>query len=253
MHSQTLAFHLKLELRRYLRDRLGAFWTFVFPFLMLFLFMWMYGGRYGLSNNYLVTGMVGMTVIATCLFGFSVVLVELRARDVFKMFHLFPLRKADYLAAFVASRMVILVLFCGIYLAVAHGLYGIDLHLDPLQWLVLTGLLVLGSACFLAIGLALSSRLASVTAATAVANLVYFPMIFFSDLFYPQGELPGWIGQLMHLLPLTPFVEALRAVVAPEIHWQALWSPALNMVVWAVASVAMSVVFFRWQNVGAKP
>lgn len=248
MDRQALAFHLELELRRYLRDRLGAFWTFVFPFLMLFLFMWMYGGKYGLSNNYLVTGMVGMTVIATCLFGFSVVLVELRARDVFKMFHLFPLRKSDYLTAFVISRMVILVLFCGVYLAVSHGLYGIDLHLRPLQWLVLAGLLILGSACFLAIGLALSSRLASVTAATAVANLVYFPMIFFSDLFYPQGDLPGWIGQLMRLLPLTPFVDALRAVVAPEIAWQALAAPIVNMLSWALVSVATAVVFFRWQN-----
>jgi ABC-2 type transport system permease protein len=251
MHNQAFALHLKLELRRYLRDRLGAFWTFVFPFLMLFLFMWMYGGKYGLSNNYLVTGMVGMTVIATCLFGFTVVLVELRARDVFKMFHLFPLRKSDYLSAFVVSRMVILVLFCGVYLVVSHALYGIDLHLRPLQWLVLAGLLLLGSTCFLAIGLALSSRLSSVTAATAVANLVYFPMIFFSDLFYPQADLPGWIGHLMRLLPLTPFVDALRAVVAPEIAWQALPSPIINMLGWSVVSVAAAVAFFRWQNPGA--
>lgn len=251
MDSRSFLFHLGLELRRYLRDRLGAFWTFVFPFLMLFLFMWMYGGKYGLTNNYLVTGMVAMTVIATCLFGFTVVLVELRARDVFKMFHLFPLRKSDYLAAFITSRLVILVLFCAAYLLAAHLLYGIDLRSDPLQWLLLTGLLLLGSACFLAIGLALSSRLASVTAATAVANLVYFPMIFFSDLFYPQDELPGWIGKLMQWLPLTPFVASLRAVIAPAVDWSALAGPVLNLLAWSLLSAALAIGLFRWQNPGA--
>jgi ABC-type polysaccharide/polyol phosphate export permease len=249
MRAANIVFHLALEIKRYMRDRTGAFWTFVFPFLMLFLFMWMYGGnRFGMTNNYLVTGMVGMTVLATCLFGFSVVLVELRSRDVFKMFHIFPLRKLEYLSAFILSRVVILVSFCLLYTAVAHGLYGIDLRLDALQFAALAAILLLGSACFLAIGLAMSSRLSTVTAATAVTNLVYFPMIFLSDLFYPQGELPGWIGAFMKLLPLTPFVDSLRAVIAPSIEWKALTTPALNMLAWTGGSVLLATVFFRWQN-----
>ncbi len=247
--TNVILFHLDIEIKRYMRDRMGAFWTFAFPFLMLFLFMWMYGGgKYGLTNNYLVTGMVGMTVIATCLFGFSVVLVELRSRDVFKMFHLFPMHKSEYLVAFILSRVVILVLFCLLYVAVAHWMYGIDLRWDAKQLGVLVGMLLLGSACFLSIGLALSCRLTTVTAATAVTNLIYFPMIFFSDLFYPQGDLPGWIGSLMNLLPLTPFVDSLRAVVSPRIEWHALSLPILSMLAWTMGSIAFAAAFFRWQN-----
>lgn len=249
MRADVILFHLGIEIKRYLRDRMGAFWTFVFPFLMLVLFMWMYGdGKYGLHHNYLVTGMVGMSVIATCLFGFSVVLVELRSRDVFKMFQIFPMRKSEYLVAFVLSRIVILVLFCLFYLAIANGIYGIDLRWDAKQLAALIVMLLIGSACFLSIGLALSSRLATVTAATAVTNLVYFPMIFFSDLFYPQGALPGWIGSVMKLLPLTPFVESLRAVVSPAIDWQALGLPVLNMLAWTLVSILIATSFFRWQN-----
>lgn len=249
MNPSVVLFQLRLEIMRYLRDGMGAFWTFAFPFLMLFLFMWMYAGaRFGLSNDYLVTGMVGMTVIATCLFGFSVVLVELRSRDIFKMFHIFPIKKAEYLLAFIVSRVLILVVFCVIYLLVADLIYGISLRLDWLQWTLLLALLFLGSMCFLALGLALSSRLVSVTAATAAVNLLYFPLIFFSDLFYPQAHLPTWIAKLVNVLPLSSFVHALRAVIGPGIEWGALALPTAHLVAWLCVSLMLAALFFRWQN-----
>lgn len=249
MNLKIVAYQLILEIKRYGRDRMGAFWTFAFPFLMLYLFMWMYGGdKYGLSNSYLVSGMVGMTVIATCLFGFAVVLVDLRARDVFKMFHLFPIRRSEYLLAFVLSRVIILTLFCVAYLLIAHALYGLDLRAEPAQWLAIVALLIMGSVTFLAFGLALSSRLSSVAGATGLTNLIYFPLIFLSDLFYPQQGLPKWVADVINFFPLTDFVNALRGAIAPTVQWENIGDLAPKLLAWTAVSLAIAAYSFRWNN-----
>ncbi|MFC4158919.1 ABC transporter permease [Chitinimonas lacunae] len=249
MNIKVIAYQLVLEIKRYGRDRMGAFWTFAFPFLMLYLFMWMYGGdKYGLSNSYLVAGMVGMTIIATCLFGFAVVLVDLRAREVFKMFHLFPLGRVDYLLAFVLSRVIILTGFSVFYLLVAHAIYGLDLRADWGQWLAIVSLLLMGSITFLAFGLALSSRLSSVTAATGLTNLLYFPLIFLSDLFYPQQGLPSWVAQAINLFPLTDFVNALRGAIAPTVEWSRIGELMPKLLIWTTVSLLLTVYGFRWHN-----
>ncbi|MCV4593807.1 ABC transporter permease, partial [Escherichia coli] len=47
-------------------------------------------------------------------------------------------------------------------------------------------------------------------------TLVLTPMTFLSGVYFPLGQLPGWLQALAHVLPLTAAVELVRPLVIGE-------------------------------------
>ena len=83
-------------------------------------------------------------------------------------------------------------------------------------------------------------------AASGVANVIAMPMMFFSGTFFPTSSLPSFLPDLVKVLPLTPTIDALRAVA---IDGEALWStwPELAMLAgWIAVSGALASRVFRF-------
>ncbi|WP_030547835.1 ABC transporter permease [Streptomyces albus] len=80
--------------------------------------------------------------------------------------------------------------------------------------LVGLGFLLLAAAAGLWTGSA--SAVSSVT-------LVFFPLSFFTATFVPRASLDGWMAVAAGLNPLTPPLEAMRALLSPGWREQSLW------------------------------
>ena len=49
--------------------------------------------------------------------------------------------------------------------------------------------------------------------ANGLTQIINFPMMFLSGLFFPLSLMPDWICPVAHVLPLTYLADALRQVI----------------------------------------
>ena len=86
--------------------------------------------------------------------------------------------------------------------ALGRVLFGV-----PVPWPRLAALLaalVVGSASFCALGVALASFIPSREAAPAITNLVVFPLYFLSGVFIPESEIPSGVLRDRRPVPDPP-------------------------------------------------
>ena len=108
-------------------------------------------------------------------------------------------------------------------------------------------LCVLGSLSFSSIGLLIASRLRTIEAASGLSNLVMMPMWVLSGVFFSAQRFPAAVQPVIHVLPLTALIDALRAIMLQGEPIARL-APQLGILaVWLMVSFALALKLFRWR------
>ena len=162
---------------------------------------------------YLTTGLCGMIVLSTSLLGFATVLVAAREGGLFRLYHLFPVNRSIVLLAWIVSRLIITIGSSLVMFLIAWWIYGVTIQLDYQRLLLAIFILGLGNIAFLAIGLLIASYSSSVSVASMLANMVYFPLLFIGNLMIPVSRLPMEAQQLLDRLPLNAMVSSMRRLL----------------------------------------
>jgi len=114
------------------------------------------------------------------------------------------------------------------------------------SYLVFAALIVFGTATFIAMGFALSSFATTVETYGAVSNLAFFPMMLLSGVYFRIDSAPQWIQKSVLVLPLSPFLRALRAVYNDGATLREHTFGLTVLAAWAVLSFGFAVKRFRW-------
>src|SRR5579862_3450570 len=227
------------------RNPQSAIFTFFFPVLFVTIMgalfgsaghRWYFGGLSALQ--YYVPTIAALSVLGSCYGQLAVALAARRQNGILKRIRATPLPAWAYFIGLLAH--CILVSLADIALIVGIGrLYGVPF---PSQWLAIGLTLVLGAACFCALGVAVASVISNAEAAPAVAQLVLFPLLFISGTYLPiqstlLNRVAGW-------LPIRPFNEALTGPFAR--HTGADWRDLAVLAAWGAVGAVVAVRRFRW-------
>jgi ABC-2 type transport system permease protein len=193
--------------------------------------------------DFFVPGILAMSIMMTGFFG-VVPLIEWREKKVLKRLGVTPLRRSTVVLSQVALRLVLTVLQAIILLGVAY--FAFDVQVIG-NWFMLFGLLLLGTLSFISIGYLVASRARTVESAMPIINLITFPMMFLSGIFFPVEMMPDFMRPVVEAFPLTYLGDALRQIMvdAPPLH-----SLTTNIVVlggWFIVCMALAIRFFRWE------
>lgn len=107
-------------------------------------------------------------------------------------------------AATVATIQGIMILVLAPVIKVSLSIW-IVLALIPLMFLL--------AASMGSLGILLASRIKSTEAFQAIMQMLMFPMIFLSGVFFPMQDLPGWMSFIVKINPASYGVAAIRGVV----------------------------------------
>jgi ABC-2 type transport system permease protein len=198
--------------------------------------------------QYLTTGLIGMTILSTCLFGFSVVIVQLRAANAFKIYQVLPITPLWYFSAFIVSRLIVMIAFSLVFVIVADLMYTLDFDYSPSNLLNFMLLVAMGAITFMSIGILLASRTSSASTAMGITNMIYFPLIFLSGLFFPISSTLEWINVLSAYLPLKEYVEMFRAIIFAGGSYADYIGVLVLMLVWSAVTLAIAHKVFVWNN-----
>jgi ABC-2 type transport system permease protein len=242
----ALVWHqIRYEQLSFWRNPQSAFFTFVFPVVIITLFGAMFGGVgrspyfYGLSAlQYYVPTIAAVSVLGACYSQLAIVLSTRRQNGMLKRVRATPLPAWAYFLGLLAHCLVVSVVDIALIIGVGR-LFGVPL---PTQWAAAGAALVLGAASFCALGVAVASVIRNAEAAPAVVQLVLFPLVFISGTYLPIHS--GVLDRISGWLPVRPFNQALLGSFAQ--HTGVDWKDLGVLLAWGAAGALVAVWRFRW-------
>jgi ABC-2 type transport system permease protein len=193
--------------------------------------------------DFLVPGLVGMNIMSAGMWGIGWVIVEDRQKKLLRRMVATPMRRSDYLLAFVLVRLLFLVLEVPVLVGFGMIAFGVPLR-GSLVALAATA--VLGALAFAGLGLLVASRARNTQTASGLMNVVMMPMFVLSGVFFSADHFPAFVQPVVRALPLTALNDGLRAVMNEGAGLVALAPQLALLGLVATASFAAALRLFRW-------
>jgi ABC-2 type transport system permease protein len=160
--------------------------------------------------DWVLPGVLAMNIMFSSLWGVGWVIVRYRKNGVLRRLQATPLSAFEFLTAQVISRLAVVLGATSIVYA------GANLMLDFVMrgsWPALILVYATGSLCLISVGLIIAARLRTEELADGVLNLLSWPMLLFSGVWFSMEGTNPAARFVSQLLPLTHLVNAARAVM----------------------------------------
>ena len=225
------------------RTRESAIFVFLFPPLLYVLLASVFGEDAD-DATYLVAGLIGYGVANTALAGLAITLVVRREFGILKRVRSTPLPTSVYLAATLASSLIVVALQS--LAVVALGVFVFDADGPENVPSLLPGL-TLGAVTFAGLGFAAAALIRSAEAVGAVVNVIVLPMSFLSGAFGSADELPRALELIADVLPLRSVIDLVEgAYVDGDPVTDHLGAVAV-LAVWGAAGYLVAARRFGWE------
>ena len=180
-------------------------------------------------------------VIGAALFSFGVGVAVERAQGWLLLKRATPMPPIVYVLGKVCASMA----FCGV-IVLALALCGTLLagvRLSAGQWVLLTGVLMLGSVPFCALGLAVGFA-AGPNSAPGFVNLVHLPGAFAGGLWLPIEVLPERMQSFAPWLPQYHLGQLALALIGQSRDPHPTWN-AMSLGLWTIVAIGLAVFAFK--------
>jgi ABC-type multidrug transport system permease subunit len=194
--------------------------------------------------DWLIPGVIGMNIMFSALYGVGYVIVRYRKNGVLKRLKATPLSAIEFLTAQVFSRLwlilaVAVVVFFGTNLFVDFAMYG--------SYLTLFLVFAMGAFCMISMGLVIAARIASEELAEGLLNLISWPMMFLSGVWFSLEGTNPLVQEFSKVFPLTHMIGAARAVMFDGAMLPAVMPQLLVLAAMSALFLALGALLFRWE------
>jgi ABC-type multidrug transport system permease subunit len=195
--------------------------------------------------DWAVPGVLGMNMMFSCLFGLGHVIVRYRKNGYLKRLNATPLRAVEFLLAQLLSRLVLAV---GVTAGVFAGC-NLFLHFrveGSYALLFLTT--VLGAFSMIAMGLVVTARVTSEELSGGILNLLSWPMMVISGVFFSMEGAPRPILIAADFFPLTHLLRAARAIMLDGAGVDQIAGSLGVLALMSLVFLGAGAALFRWRQ-----
>lgn len=203
--------------REWRRDKVGLFFSFLFPLTFLLIFGLLFHGQSYEGKTYVDVigpGVMCWAVANGAVFGVGYWLVGWRKTDLLRLVRMTP----TGVGAVLSSRYLVSLGSCllqAVFFLAFATLPFLGLHL-ALHAVVLVVPLLAGISAFFALGLLVGTYAPTPDSAAAIGNTLVLPMAFLSGTFYPVAGMPGWLQQVSLAFPMRHMIDGVSAAIAGD-------------------------------------
>jgi ABC-2 type transport system permease protein len=241
---------LGYEQRSFWRNRTRAFFAFLLPLMFLFIFATIdkhstLPDRGGISaDTFVIPGLLAYGVILATFMNLATELAASRDMGVLKRMRGTPLPSWVFLGGRIASAVVTAALLTALTLAVARLAYGVHVRVETLPGLI--SALVVGTACFSALGIGINRVIPNADAAPAVANAAILPLTFCSGVWGTFGGIPSWLHRTAQVFPVEHLANAMQVAFDPRTPGPGIVGhDLLVLAVWGAAGALVGARYLR--------
>ncbi len=194
--------------------------------------------------DWVLPGVLAMNVMFSSLWGVGWVIVRYRKNGVLRRLKATPLSPFEFLFAQVLSRLLVVL---GASLVVYVGAAAL---LDfPMRgsYGALALVYAAGALCLISLGLIVSSRLRTEELADGILNMISWPMLLLSGVWFSMEGTSPAAQFLSRLSPLTHLVDAARRIMIDGAGVTEVMPEVLLLTALALAFVSLAAWLFRWE------
>lgn len=238
-----------LEAKLFFREPASAFFTLIFPLMMLFLYGSIYGneptpifgGRGTIDVS--VPAYTAMIIATSGLMSLTISMAAYREKGILRRLRTTPVSPLVVLTAQVIVLFLMTTFGMVLLIAAGRGVYHLRFEGNALS--VLAGF-TLSSLSFFALGFVLAGLMPTARAAQVVGMVLLYPMLFLSGAGFPRKLLPEAIKKVSAFLPLTYVVDLLRGLWVGE-TWEQHRMAVFVLAGILVAGALLAAKVFRWE------
>ena len=234
------------ELLRFVQDRPRMVSSFSMPIIFLIIFGAGFGRLIGQMMpgvdyiQFMYPGILAMTVLMTSVMS-GVSIVWDREFGFLKEVLVSPLSRSGVLVGKAVGAATIAIIQGAIMLVLAP-IVNVPINLGTV--LALLPLLLILSLALSGLGLLIGARMRSQQGFQIVMQLVIFPMMFLSGIFFPVSGVATWLEVLSKLNPVTYGIDAIRQVfLGTEVAGVTVFGHTMGIVDSAIVVSMAGVVF----------
>jgi len=232
-----------ISLKLCYRDRQAMFWSYLFPLMLLILFISTFGGGNPRAMSGILSGVICISIMTGTLFGIGIEITSAREEGILRRYQVTPLPKGAFVLGTIISRYVILMFSMLLLMGMANWLYRIEVKGDFGSLLLIFSF---GTLTFSSIGFTIASIAKTAHSASAMANVVFMPLILLSGATIPRMFLPQWVQNIAGFLPATYLVDAFEEVIVFGGSIESVWTDLLVLFGFLCLATVLSIKFFRW-------
>ena len=247
-----------LEIRQFARQRESVIFTLLFPVILLIIFGSVFKDTIapGVTfSQYFLAGMIASGLVNTGFQALAITIPLERDFGALKRLRGTPMPASSYFIGKAILIIVSMVLQIIMLLGVGLIFFNVEIPTDPHKWFTFAWLVLLGSACSTALGIAFSIVPKSGRGASAVVSPIVIVLQFFSGVFFIFTQLPSWMQQVASIFPLKWLTQGMRSVFLPDTFatqevaksWENSRTFAI-LVIWLIIGVFFSVRKFKWDR-----
>lgn len=193
--------------------------------------------------DWFVPGILGMSLMNSGIIGIATAFVSFREKGILRRIKVTPFALWKFILARIVAALVLSLVTTGILVGLGMVLWDLTVQGNPL---LILGSVIVVAMSMLAIGYAIAAIARNTETAASYANLITFPMMFLSGVFFPLGSMPAWLTPFINLMPLKYGVEALRQPMLYGNGLGSIWQEwAILAAIFGVCMV-FAIRFFKW-------
>jgi ABC-2 type transport system permease protein len=194
--------------------------------------------------DWVVPGILAMNMMFSCLFGVGYVIVRYRKNGFLKRLKATPLRPFEFLLAQMTSRLIlILTITAAVYVGCD---YFIHFQMRG-SYLNLFLVSALGAVCMISLGLLVAARLSSEEFAGGILNLLTWPMMLLSGVWFSLEGTNPLVQTVAQFLPLTHLVDGARAIMTEGAGFIDIAPQLAILAIMTAVFLSIGSLIFRWE------
>jgi ABC-2 type transport system permease protein len=195
----------------------------------------------GRTIDFLLPGTAALAVISTGLVSLGIATAYERYYGVLKRFGATPFPRSGLIAAKLLAVLLLELMQIALLILVAGVFYGWRPHGEPAG---AVAALLLGTAAFAGLGLAMAGALRA-EATLGAANGLFLFFLLLGGLYVPLDHLPDWLIPLARVLPAAALADVLRSLLQSRPHLPS--TSGAWLLAWAILAPLLAARTFKWE------
>lgn len=247
----ALVLHQALyDLRGFLRNKQGRFFTLALPLLFLVVFVSVFGSdKIGPTNvaarTYYVPGISALAVIAASFVNLVITITGQRESGVLKRRRSSPVPAWVLIASRALTSAIIAGAIVAVIVAIGQIVYGVHLPSSTLPAFVLG--VIVGAAAFCCLSFAAASFIRNEDSAQPLIQAIILPLYFISGVLVPKAQLSSTLREIANVFPVSHLDNALFKAFDPATSGSGIaGTDLLILAIWGAVGLLIALRRFKW-------
>jgi ABC-2 type transport system permease protein len=194
--------------------------------------------------DFILPGIMAMTLMQLGIFTVAFAFISFKTSGALRRIQATPIKPGNFLIAQSITRYLVGILQIALLVSIGVGFFHLHLIGSVASLFVVV---TLGIVVFLAMGFGIAGAAKDENQAAPFANLIQFPQLFLSGIFFSRDSFPHWLTVVTNYLPLTYLSDAMRSIFNNGASLWAIRTDLLGLVVWGIIAYAIANRVFSWE------